>query len=142
MVDPLLLQRKVATLGQRVERAKSKLSVSKDSFVADPDVHEIVAFNLFVAFQEAIDVAAHVIADAGWEVPATAREHFEVLARHGWMEAALATELGACAGARNLIAHAYGSLDIARLYDEAPAGISALERFNRHVTATVDPPVL
>jgi hypothetical protein len=35
----------------------------------------------------------HVIADAGWELPTTAREHFDVLARHHVIDAETAQQL-------------------------------------------------
>ena len=129
MVDPRLVERKLAALRARVARVREHTVVPRERFVADPDVHELAAFNLFLAFQEALDLAAHIIADQGWEVPATAREHFSTLARRAVIDPGLAADLAACAGARNRIAHAYGTVDSGRLYDEIPAGLSALERF-------------
>jgi uncharacterized protein YutE (UPF0331/DUF86 family) len=35
-----------------------------------------------------------------------------------------------CAGLRNLIAHAYGTLDLGRLHGEIPAGVAALRSFS------------
>ena len=129
MVDRRLVDRKLAALGARIERVRAKMPSSVDEFLAGEDRRELVAFNLFLAFQEALDLATHLIADAGWEVPATARESFETLSRRGVLSGELASELAACAGARNLIAHAYGTLDFQRLYAEAPRGLAALERF-------------
>ena len=88
-----------------------------------------MSFNLILAVQEALDVAARWIADAGWEVPTTAREHFDILATHGVVPQDLARDLALCAGARNLIAHAYGTLDFGRLHAEAPLALATLERF-------------
>jgi uncharacterized protein YutE (UPF0331/DUF86 family) len=129
VVDTRLVDRKLAALRERIARVRATMPGDEQTFLADADRRELVAFNLFLAFQEALDLAAHLIADGGWDVPATAREHFETLARHGLIAAALAKDLGACAGVRNLIAHAYGTLDFARLYAEAPVGLAALERF-------------
>ena len=39
-----------------------------------------------------------------------------------------------CAGLRNLIAHAYGGLDLGRLYAELPAGRAALQAFCAELT--------
>jgi uncharacterized protein YutE (UPF0331/DUF86 family) len=129
LVDARLVERKLASLNGRIERVRQMLPASEQEFLANTDRRELAAFNLFLAFQEGLDLAAHIIADAGWDVPATAREHFEVLTRHGVIPSALASDLSACAGVRNLIAHAYGTLDLARLYREAPLGLSALERY-------------
>jgi uncharacterized protein YutE (UPF0331/DUF86 family) len=129
MVDDRLLEKKLGRLHARVARAKARLPSSREQFLADQDAQEIVSFNVLLAMQEALDIAAHWIADAGWDVPTTAREHFELLASHGVVPPELARDLAACAGARNLIAHAYGSVDLGRLYAEAPAALVALECF-------------
>ena len=135
MVDARLLERKIATLRERIARIRSKLPHTAAELVGDEDRRELVSFNLFLAFQEALDIAAHLIADAGWAVPASAREHFETLAAHQVIDVDLASELAACAGARNLIAHAYGTLDFARLHAETPLGLAALERFAAAIAA-------
>lgn len=129
MVDPRIVEKKLSSLLACIDRVREKYPSSRDAFLANRDTREIAAFNLFLAFQEALDLAARIIADAGWEVPATAREHFEILSKHAFIDAKLGADLGACAGARNLIAHAYGSLDFERLYAEIPAGLDALTRF-------------
>ena len=129
MLDERLLETKLGRLLARVERARTKLPASREEFESSADAQEIVSFNLLLAMQEALDLAAHWIADAGWEVPTTAREHFEILAAHGVVQRDLARDLASCAGARNLIAHAYGTLDFGRLYVEAPTALQTLERF-------------
>lgn len=129
MVDPRLLERKLASLLNAVGRTRQKRGSDRATFLADADARDLVSFNLLIAFQDALDIAAHVIADEGWELPATAREHFDILARHGFLDPALADALGKGAAARNLIAHAYGSVDFGRLFDEIPAGLAALEQF-------------
>ena len=109
-----------------------------DAFLVDRTAQEVVAFNLFLAFQDALDLCAHLIADRGWELPQTAREHFDILAKHGIMVPELARTMGGCAGLRNLIAHAYGSLDLQRLFNELPAGRDALRAFAAALAARDD----
>ncbi len=70
-----------------------------------------------------------MIADRNLELPTTARAHFEILERARILSPSVARAMGQCAGLRNLIAHAYGSLDLGRLYDELPAGRDALLGF-------------
>jgi uncharacterized protein YutE (UPF0331/DUF86 family) len=129
VLDERLVEAKLGRLLARVERARMKLPASREEFESSADAQEIVSFNLLLALQEALDLAAHWIADAGWEVPTTAREHFEILASHGVVPRDLARALASCAGARNLIAHAYGTLDLGRLYAEAPTALQTLEQF-------------
>lgn len=132
--DPLV-ERKLAQMCGRLARVRSRRPESADTFASDVDGQEIVAFNFLLASQEALDVAARIIASEGWEVPATAREHFEILAAHGAITHRLARDLAGCAGVRNLIAHTYDAMDLARLHAELPAGVAALEGFAAAIAA-------
>ena len=138
MVDRDILTHRLAAIANRLARIESVLSPTEDAFLVDRTTQEVVAFNLFLAFQDALDVCAHVIADRGWELPRTAREHFDILAKHGLLAPELARLLGAGAGLRNLIVHAYGTLDLRRLYLELPGGRDALRAFAAAVSARDD----
>jgi uncharacterized protein YutE (UPF0331/DUF86 family) len=48
-----------------VERARARLPASVEDFESDVDAQESVSFNVLLAVQEALDLAAHWIADAG-----------------------------------------------------------------------------
>lgn len=135
MVDAHLVEQRLAAIRDRLERIAGTAPPDREAFLADRTAQEVVAFNLFVAFQDALDLAAHLVADRGLELPATAREHFEVLGRAGLLSPAVASAMAGCAGLRKLIAHAYGSLDTARLYDELPLGRDALTAFCGEVAA-------
>lgn len=129
MVDEHVVEQRLAAIRDRLDRIDRTLPGDRARFVTDRTAQEIVAFNLFLAFQDALDLAAQVIADRGLELPTTARGHFEILERAGVVTPVVARAMAGCAGLRNLIAHAYGTLDIGRLYDELPAGRDALLSF-------------
>jgi len=129
MVDSRLVEQRLASINDRLARIEEKLPAEPSAFLVDRDAQESVAFNLFLVFQDALDIAAHLIADAGWPVPTTAREHFEILAQHQILTSETAAAMARCAGLRNLIAHAYGTLDLGRLHGEIPAGVAALRAF-------------
>jgi len=135
MVDGRLLEQRLAAIHDRVARIEAKLPPDRSAFLVDRDAQESVAFNLFLVFQDALDIAAHLIADAGWPLPTTAREHFDILAQKGVVSTTTAGAMARCAGLRNLIAHAYGTLDLGRLYDEIPAGVSALCAFSAEIAS-------
>lgn len=135
--DPLLA-RKLAQLCARLDRVRAKLPESADAFEDDRDAQEIVSFNFLLALQDALDVAARIIAERGWEVPTTAREHVEILAAHHVISRALARDLAAGAGARKLIAHSYDAMDLRRLHAELPSGVAALEAFAAAIAARPD----
>ena len=86
--------------------------------------------NLFIAIQACLALAAHWLADEGWDVPQRYGEIFLALADHDVIARPLALRLVAAAGLRNLVAHQYGALDWARLYATASSSeIDDLETF-------------
>jgi uncharacterized protein YutE (UPF0331/DUF86 family) len=67
---------------------------------------------LQIAIQAVIDVASHVISDEHLGEPETNRDMMDLLERNGWVPAALAADLRAMVGFRNLLVHGYESIDI------------------------------
>jgi len=61
--------------------------------------------------------------------PASYADAFHRLAGAGVIDAALATRLGRAAGFRNVVAHAYDQLDMARVFLAATEGPRDLEVF-------------
>jgi uncharacterized protein YutE (UPF0331/DUF86 family) len=106
----------------------------------DVDLQDALAMSLLVAIQEAVDIAFHIAADEGWGVPSSYVEGFEILARQGVIDAALAGELSRVVAVRNRIAHGYATLDIDRLWFEVPVGLDALARYATAIARFVPPP--
>lgn len=71
MVDLHFREQKLASIAERLARISSKLPPTRQAFLDDRDAQEAVAFNLFLAFQDAIDLAAHLIADKAGPLPMT-----------------------------------------------------------------------
>jgi len=105
------------------------LPASPEAFAADRTAREIVTLNVFVAIQGCLDLAAHWLADAGWEVPGTYADVFTTLAQHRVIPHELATRLAAAAAFRNLVAHQYGILDWRRVYALAASDLGDLDTF-------------
>ena len=108
---------------------RARLSTSVEALRADVDIQDALALSLLVAIQEAVDIAFHIAADEGWGVPSSYGEGFEILSRHGVIDAGLARELAAASALRNRIARGYASVDVERLWAEIPTGVSALDRY-------------
>ena len=140
VVELLLLARKVAAIRDATARIRDVLPESADALAADRTAREVVVLNLMVAVQEAIDLATHWVADAGWLVPEAYRDLFVALAEHGIIDADLAVRLAAAAGLRNLIAHRYGALDWRRIHEIASGELGDLEDFCAAVAEAADAP--
>jgi uncharacterized protein YutE (UPF0331/DUF86 family) len=100
-----------------------------EEFRADVKGRDLAIFYLFLAIQEAIDLAAHWVADEGWGEPDNAGSAFDLLADRGVIPRDTATALRAAAGLRNRIAHGYALLDYDRVHVEARAGIPSIRTF-------------
>jgi uncharacterized protein YutE (UPF0331/DUF86 family) len=129
MVNRDLVARKLARAQAWMTDAAARLDRPRDLFLADADARDLATFHLFLAIQEVIDLAAHWVADAGWEPPDDAGGAFDVLAKRGVISVPAATELRAMVGLRNRIAHGYATLDHERLHEEANAGLAAMRAF-------------
>ncbi len=109
-----------------------------EAFEADRTAREVVVLNLFVAIQACLDLAAHWLADEGWDVPQRYGEIFLTLADHGVIARPLALRLVGAAGLRNLVAHQYGTMNWQRLYATASSpALDDLEAFCAALAATL-----
>jgi uncharacterized protein YutE (UPF0331/DUF86 family) len=129
MVDSALVAAKIAVVRDAAARIRMVLPASANAFAADRTIREVATLNLFVAIQACLDLAAHWLADAGWEVPGTYAAIFDALARHAVIPHELAARLAGAAAFRNLVAQQYGALDWGRVHALASSGLADLERF-------------
>lgn len=127
---------KVDVVAKKLARAKAWLDDSEEVFILPPEdflvrdrERDLALFYLFLAIQECIDLAAHWVSDAGWDVPDDAASTFDLLAANGALEDDLAAALRGAVGLRNRIAHGYASIDAARVQNEFRPGAEALRRF-------------
>ncbi len=129
MVRADVASKKIARAVAWLDSAEERYSLPAEALRADPEGRDLAAFHLFLAIQEAIDLAAHWVADAGWTPPDDVGSTFDVLAAHGGIASHLADEMRAIVRVRNRIAHGYASIDQDRIHAEAPAGIAHMREF-------------
>jgi uncharacterized protein YutE (UPF0331/DUF86 family) len=133
MVDADLVGRKIAIARSRLADADQlREQAQRGGTTHDRD---LASFYVFLAIQEAIDLAAHWVADAGWPPPDEAGGAFDVLADRGAIERDLADAMRKAVGLRNRIAHGYGAVDHERLFREMRDGSRELRRFLARVAA-------
>ena len=129
MVKVDVVSRKVARASDWLNDAEEILSMPAEEFLADVKGRDLATFYLFLAIQESIDLAAHWVSEAGWDVPDDAGGSFDLLAEHGAMNRELAMVLRGAVGLRNRIAHGYASVDHERVHQEYRSGVLALRQF-------------
>jgi uncharacterized protein YutE (UPF0331/DUF86 family) len=132
-----VLVKKALACRDRIQKIRAALPANPGDIRSDERTEAFISFNLFLLIQDAIDIAAHVIADSGLALPASHRESFEALAQAGLLSRDTATQMAAMAALRNRIAHSYGDVDPVRLAAEAPQGLAHATRFLDEITARI-----
>lgn len=127
MVDEPLALRRVAGIGSRISRLREVLPEDRAAFILDEDAQERVAFNLILAIQGLVDLAAMIAADERWPVPETMSAIFDLLAEHAVLDRAVADRLSAAARMRNLLVHRYGDVDHGIVHDAVRHDLPDLE---------------
>ena len=138
MVRPDVAKRKIARSLDWLDRCAKILARPVDELRADELARDAAAFYFFLAVQEAIDLAAHWVADEGWTPPDDVGSTFDVIAAHHGIAADLATEMRNIVRVRNRIAHGYSTVDHERFQVEAPGGIATVKTFLADVSKQCD----
>ena len=124
-----LLLRKIVTCRERIEELRRAIPTQAEDVATDERLEAFLSFQLFLLIQDAVDLAAHLVAERGLAVPASQRESFEVLARAGVLTAKSAEAMARLSSLRNRIAHSYGDLDVVRMVRELPVGLTDAQQF-------------
>lgn len=110
MTDAALLAKRLALIETCVEQLRTL--ARPERLTSDVREQRFVEHTLQIAVQAALDVASHVVADRRLGEPRTNGELFDLLARDGWVEPALATTLRRMVGFRNVLVHGYDDVDL------------------------------
>lgn len=131
MTDADLVAKKLA----RIETCVRELRTlgRPDEIRRDVREERFVEYTLQLAIQAALDVASHVVSDERLGEPATNRELFDLLERHGWLGPELAARLRDMAGFRNVLVHGYETVDLGIVEDVVRHRLDDLLAFVRAV---------
>lgn len=137
MTDEGLVAKKLAF----VETCVRELRTLARPELLDSDVRErrFVEHTLQIALQACQDVASHVVSDERLGEPRTNQELLDLLARGGWIDAALALRMRRAIGFRNVLVHGYTAVDVAVLHDALTSGLDDLVAFVAAVRARLGP---
>lgn len=115
MSDYDLIAKKLAFIDTCVNQLR-KLA-RPEQVAIDVREERFVEHTLQIAVQAALDVASHIVSDERLGEPASNKELFDLLAKHGWLDAALVGRLRDMAGFRNVLVHGYSDVDVAIVED-------------------------
>jgi uncharacterized protein YutE (UPF0331/DUF86 family) len=128
-LDHDILSEKTAIVERHLSRVQERLPDSPTEMRPMTDTSDAVILHLWQATQIVLDVATSVCVALKLGTPTSYADAFRRLSNANVVEAALAERLMRAAGFRNVIAHAYETLDLERVYQAAKDGPSDLRAF-------------
>lgn len=129
MVDTEIILAKASAVSKHLRRVQEKVNIDIDQFLINADLQDIVLFNLQMAIQNCIDIAAHIISDRGLGVPGSNNEMFYMLEENRIINREVAEKMVQAIGFRNLIAHEYARMDFERVFQIARQDINDIKAF-------------
>jgi uncharacterized protein YutE (UPF0331/DUF86 family) len=118
-LDLAVLAERAAAVERHLARVAQKLPSTPAELLPNTDASDSVILHLWQATQIVLDIALGACAQLKLGTPAGYADAFVRLGTAGVVDAALARRLAGAAGFRNLIAHAYESVDLARVHRAA-----------------------
>lgn len=128
-VDRELLAERTASVLRHLDRVAAHLPTDPADLTPLSAATDTVVLHLWQAVQVVIDLAVSTCVRLGLGSPSTYGDAFRRLAAAGVLDEELAARLGAAAGFRNLVVHAYADLDLQRVHAIASTGPADLRVF-------------
>ena len=133
MVDKELILAKASTLKKHLRRIEEKTGTGLAQFLENTDHQDVVLFNIQMAVQNCIDIAAHVISSQGLGVPGSYNEMFYILEENDYFDSNMTEKMVKAVGFRNLIVHEYTKLELNRAHQIIQEDIHDLSEFLKAV---------
>jgi uncharacterized protein YutE (UPF0331/DUF86 family) len=137
-VDRDLLLAKATSVRRHLNRVLEKRDVDFPTFSKDIDRQESILFNLQMAIQNCIDIAAHIIGEEGFGVAGSTNEMFYLLEENGFLDTKLTEKMVSAVGFRNLIVHEYSKVELKRVFEVAHNDIQDLNEFLKYIFRRLD----
>jgi uncharacterized protein YutE (UPF0331/DUF86 family) len=130
VLDRAVLAERTMAVERHLRRVAQRLPSSAVDLSPATDVSDAVVLHLWQATQIVIDLAMAACLWLKLGTPASYADAFRLLQKAGVLvDAALADRLVRAAGFRNIVAHAYETLDMERVYEAAKKGPADLLTF-------------
>jgi uncharacterized protein YutE (UPF0331/DUF86 family) len=140
--DRTILVGMVASLTEDITKLRHKRTSEVAVLLSDSSLQDGVGVILYHCVRDTLKIAARMALNEGWG-PAAQSDGFDLLAKHGLIDAQLAAALAIAVPLEKLLAHStriqvahgYNGVDMVRIWSELPAQLAMLEAFAVAVTA-------
>ncbi len=138
-VDRAVVRRHLLAIDAALQRLRRHVGKPLAALGAEPDSAWAVERGLQLCAQNALDVATHLAAGAGRDVPDYAAA-IDALQALGVLPAEFAARFRPVAGFRNVLVHGYLDVDLARLHAVLNERLEDFAEFARAVEAYLGSP--
>lgn len=128
-----ILWAKISALEFHQERIREKRNVPLEAFLKDLDRQESVLFNLQMAVQSCIDMAAHLVSEQRMGLAGSTNELFYLLEERGVIDPEMTERMVRAVGFRNVLVHEYGKIDLEIVFRAALENLDDLMLFSQIV---------
>lgn len=116
-INKSLVSKKLDFLNNYLHKIEN-MDFSKEAFIEDADIHDLVVFRVQQAVETCIDIAAHIIAGLDAPQKETAKDAFRFLGEKKIIDKDLAVRMGKAADFRNRVVHGYNDFDFKLLFKD------------------------
>jgi uncharacterized protein YutE (UPF0331/DUF86 family) len=133
LVDTDLILAKAGSVKRHLNRVFEKRNTDLGTFLKNIDIQESVLFNIQMAIQNCIDIAAHIISDEGLGIPGSTNEMFYLLEENGYLNNEITEKMVKAVGLRNLVVHEYSKIDLERIFEITQKDITDINEFLKSI---------
>ena len=137
MVDKDVILAKSGAVKKHIKRIKNVPCKNFAALQNNSDHQDIILFNIQLAIQNCIDIAAHIISDEDMGIPGSTNEMFYILEENGYLTRDITEKMVRAVGFRNLIVHEYVNLELKRVYEILKKDINDLEVFLKQILSNL-----
>jgi len=127
--------KKLDLLTETIEKLQDVKALSREDFMSDFFIHDTAIRNLVLGIEIIVDIGNHILSEIFHSSADTYKDVIIALGEAGVVPKDFAKENAQMADFRNLIIHAYGSLDMKQVYQNLQ---KAPDIFNKFAKCYVD----
>lgn len=133
MVDKTLILKKLSNVEEYLKQIKEFSDISVKDYDANWKIQRIVERTLQIMIESCLDVAGHIISDAGFRVPETYVDMFRILTENGILKEKQLPALEKIARFRNIVVHDYAKIDSEIVIGILQRNLVDFEKFNQAI---------
>ena len=137
MVDKTLLTAKAGAVKKHLDRIRQKTDTDLNTFLTDIDRQEIILFNLQMAIQNCIDMAAHIVSQESLGMPGSYNEMLYLLEENGYIHKSITELMVKAVGFRNLVVHEYTKMNMNQIFKTAQTAPQDINRYLRSILSKI-----